>query len=220
MAPQALFGVVGHGVEAQQTPRVLAPRLDAVHDRARGRLTRRAQRRAPWNRSSSSFAFHAFHTLRAGSADVGHGQQIQRGQAPLRADLAREFRDHGGIGEVLLLRRRRHGQVLLHEPSDQLAILRRQAVLRGRSAWRRATQVRMVAAAALRDVVEEAGQVEHLRAVRNRPSGASTVGYSCACCASVNRRRLRITIRMCSSTVYTWNRSCCIWPTMRPNAGR
>ena len=31
------------------------------------------------------------------------------------------------------------------------------------------------------------------------------------------RRTLRSTIKMCWSTVYTWNRSCCICPTMRRN---
>ncbi len=45
-------------------------------------------------------------------------------------------------------------------------------------------------------------------------------GYSCACSGIVKRRRLRITIMMCWSTVYTWNRSCCIWPTILRKAGR
>ena len=33
------------------------------------------------------------------------------------------------------------------------------------------------------------------------------------------RRKLANTFRICSSTVYTWNKSCCIWPTILPNAG-
>src|SRR5882672_8279274 len=45
-------------------------------------------------------------------------------------------------------------------------------------------------------------------------------GYSCANSSIVKRRTLRRTVRMCWSTVYTWKRSCCIWPTMRRKAGR
>jgi hypothetical protein len=63
-----------------------------------------------------------------------------------------------------------------------------------------AAQRRMIAAAALGDVVKESGDVEHFPRAKSAISREQS-GYSCACCASVNRRRLRITIRMCSSTV-------------------
>ncbi len=75
--------------------------------------------------------------------------------------LVREGRHHGGIGQVLLLRRGRHHQVLLHQPRDQLAVVSGQAVLAAEAPRVARAQLRMVAAASLRDVVEQPGEIQH-----------------------------------------------------------
>ena len=63
MAPQRLLGAFGHGVEPQQPLRFDLARGHAVLDRHAGRAAASSTARVAWNRSSSSLAFHAFHTL-------------------------------------------------------------------------------------------------------------------------------------------------------------
>jgi hypothetical protein len=58
----------------------------------------------------------------------------------------------------------------------------------------------VVAAAALGDVVEEGGEVEHLGR-SNSCISCDRNGYSWSKRGMRKRRRLRITMRMCSSTV-------------------
>ena len=60
-APERLLGGIRYRVEAQQTPRLLLPLLEAVRS-VRSSLRAGEPGRVAWNRSSSSFAFHAFHT--------------------------------------------------------------------------------------------------------------------------------------------------------------
>ncbi len=67
--------------------------------------------------------------LGAGAADVGHGQQVERGQVAFAADHAGKGVDHVGIGQVLLLRHVAHGQVVLDQPADQVGVFARNAVL-------------------------------------------------------------------------------------------
>ena len=73
--------------------------------------------------------------------------------------------DDVGIGDVLLLRGRRHRQVLRDQPGDELGVLRRQAVRAAEAPRVARAQRRVVAAAALGDVVEQPGEVEHLLAL-------------------------------------------------------
>ena len=112
--------------------------------------------------------------LRARAADVGDGQQVERDQAPLGADLARECRDDRGIGDVLLLRGRRHRQVLLDQPGDELGVLGGQPVLAAEAARVACAERRMVAAAALGDVVEQRRRRRAPPCARSRRSAAST----------------------------------------------
>jgi hypothetical protein len=77
--------------------------------------------------------------LGAGAADVGHGQQVQRGQPALGAHLGGEGGDHVGVGQVFLLRDAAHRQVVAHQELDQLRRLRGRCRGRGRSGaprWR------------------------------------------------------------------------------------
>ena len=57
-----------------------------------------------------------------GAPDVGHGQQVQRRESPLRADSSREAGNRLGVAQVLLLRNLRHGQVLIDQKLDQIAV--------------------------------------------------------------------------------------------------
>lgn len=57
--------------------------------------------------------------LRAGAGDVGAGQQVKIVEALAVLDERGEGVDHVRIGDVLLLRRHRHAQVLLHQPRHQ-----------------------------------------------------------------------------------------------------
>ena len=79
--------------------------------------------------------------------------------------LRRERGDDIGIRDVLLLRGRRHREVLRDEPGDELGVLARHAVRAAEPARVALAQRRMVAAAALGDVVEEPREIEHLPAL-------------------------------------------------------
>ena len=106
--------------------------------------------------------------LRAGAADVGDGEQVERGQAPLAADGGREIGDHVGVGEVFLLGDARHRQVLGDQVLDQRRVLAGDAVVAAEAPRLAHAELRVVAAAALGDVVEEGGDVEHPRPVEGR----------------------------------------------------
>jgi len=63
--------------------------------------------------------------LRAGAADIGDRKQIQRDQPPLGLDDVSETPDHLGVGQVLLLRDRRHGEMVLDKEYNQIRVLGR-----------------------------------------------------------------------------------------------
>ncbi|MCW0462475.1 hypothetical protein NB717_003543 [Xanthomonas sacchari] len=107
--------------------------------------------------------------LGAGAGDVGAGQQVQIIQALAVADQAGEAMDHLRIGDVLLLRGHRHAQMLLDQPGDQLGVGGAERVRGAERARIHRTQLRMVAAAALGDVVEQAGQQQQFRLAQPRP---------------------------------------------------
>jgi len=109
-------------------------------------------------------AFHAFQTFGL-VPNVGDGEQVQRRQPALCADFFRERGHHGRIGQVLLLRGCRHHQVFLHQPPDQLAVVSGQAVLATEAPRVARAQLRMVATAPLRDVVEQPGEIQHFAAL-------------------------------------------------------
>ena len=100
--------------------------------------------------------------LRARAADVGDRQQIQRVEVSLVAHAIGERLHHVGIADVLLLRRRGHDEVVRHEPGNELGIFAGKS-MRARKAQRvDRAELRMIASAALRDVVEQAGEIENL----------------------------------------------------------
>ena len=60
--PQRILRAVGNSIEPQQPYRLRTPRIDAVVQPAVAGATDDARLGSAWNRSSSSFAFQAFHT--------------------------------------------------------------------------------------------------------------------------------------------------------------
>ena len=163
MPPQRALGVLGDRVEAQQAARLVLPLLQRILQRARGALAgEHAPRRV--EQVLEELRLPCVPHARARAADVGDGQDVERGQPALAADLRRERGDDVGIGDVLLLRGRRHREVLADEPADELGVLARQAVRAAEPPRLALAERRVVAAAALGDVVEQAGEVEHLPA--------------------------------------------------------
>ena len=93
--------------------------------------------------------------LGTGAPDVGDGEQVQRGEMLLVAGQAREGLDDVGVGEVLLLRHRRHGQVVFDQEHDELGLVAGETVRAAEPACVGLAQHRVIAAAALGDVVEQ-----------------------------------------------------------------
>ncbi len=99
--------------------------------------------------------------LGARAADVGDGQQIERGEPSLVAHEARETLDDLRVTHVLLLRDLAHRQVMLDQPDDQLRVLVVDFVIAAEAPRVGHAERRVVAAAALRDIVEQRGDIEH-----------------------------------------------------------
>jgi hypothetical protein len=95
----------------------------------------------------------------------GHGEEIEGGERSLVAHESGEGRDHFRIGEVLLLRRHRHHQVVGDEPCDQVRVGRPHVVVLAEAHGVARAQVGMVPAASLGDVVEEGGEIQDLDVV-------------------------------------------------------
>ena len=83
------------------------------------------------------------------------------------ADQLAERGDHVGIGEVFLLRNLRHDQVPANEPDDQFGLLGGKPVLFAENLGVDRAEFRVVAAAALGDVVEERRDIEQPGAVKS-----------------------------------------------------
>ena len=80
----------------------------------------------------------------------------------LVADRARELVDDVRVVDVLLLRRQRQQQVMLDEPRDEARLVAAHAVLEAERFGVDGAELGVVAAAALRDVVEEPREVRDL----------------------------------------------------------
>ena len=106
--------------------------------------------------------------LRAGAADVGHGQQIQGRQVALVADALGKGADDIRVAQVFLLRDAAHREVFMHQEFDQPGVILSDAMLAAETAHLDGTQLGMVAAAPLRNVVEQGGDVQHPRLVPAR----------------------------------------------------
>jgi len=117
-------------------------------------------------------AFPGVPDLRAGTADIGHGQQVQGRQPARVADPDGEGGDDRGVADVFFLRGARHHQMHVHQPGDQLAVRLVELVLSAEPACIDGTQFGMVAAASLGNVVEQGGQVEQLGLVERGDQAA------------------------------------------------
>ncbi len=158
----AVFGAFRNRVQAQLARGLGAPRFEAVgRALARAASVQHALRGVV--QVLEQLRLPGIPDPRAGAADVGHRQQVQRRQAPVGSDPGGERRDDGRIGDVLLLRGRRHHQVLLDQPGDELGVLARKLVRAAESPRVGAAQRRMIAAAALGDIVKQSGEIEHFR---------------------------------------------------------
>ncbi len=80
----------------------------------------------------------------------------------LVANRVSEVLDDLRVGDVLLLRRHREEQVVAYEPGDQARVVARQALLEAERLGIHRAEFRVVAAAALGDVVEERRHVGDL----------------------------------------------------------
>jgi hypothetical protein len=162
LIPQRAMRVVGHGLEAQQRERLLLARLQF---RMRVGLRAAEHRERDAVQVLEQLALPGVPHLRAGAADIGNGQQIERGQVAFVADDRGEALDHFRVARVLLLRDLAHRQVMLDQPYDQRRIVAADAVFAAEASRVGHAERRVIAAAALRDVVEQRRDVEHPRAL-------------------------------------------------------
>ena len=93
-------------------------------------------------------------------ADVDDGQQGQLAQALDRLDLLDEVGNRLPVGQVALLRGGREQQVIAHEPGDQLGLVGVEPQPRAQPPRDLGAEHRMVAAAALGDVVQQHRAIE------------------------------------------------------------
>jgi hypothetical protein len=107
--------------------------------------------------------------LRTCAGDVGHGQQVEIIETLALRHHAGELRHHLRIGNILALRRDRHGQVLSHQPDDEIGVAGREPVAFAEIARVHRADDGMVAAAALRDVVEQPRQQQQFRLAQLTP---------------------------------------------------
>jgi hypothetical protein len=163
--PQGLFGAGGQKQQVQCMARFELARFDfGVH--VGPCTTERAQRQAV--QVFEQFALPRVPDLRAGAANVGHRQQVQRREITFVADLLGERLDHVGLGQVFFLRDARHGQVLLDQELDQLRVFAIDTMVAAKTPRFLGPEFGMVAAATLGHVMEQCGNVQHPGFVEGR----------------------------------------------------
>src|SRR5205085_6575944 len=87
-------------------------------------------------------------------------QKIERDQPSLGSNPPRKRGDDIGIRNVLLLRRRRHGKVVLDEPRDELRVVLRKRMLQTKSQRVARAEMGMIPSTPLRDIVEKSGEIK------------------------------------------------------------
>src|SRR5260221_3929746 len=157
IAPQGILHGVGQLVEQQQT---LDLALLALNILIGLQLSALQHVRRRLEEVLEELALPGIPDFRAGAADVGDREQVQRDEAPLGADDVGEAPDNVGVEQVLLLRDRRHGEMVLDQEYDQVRIVVRQAVLAAKAPGIDLAQLRMVSPAALGNVMEDCSDVE------------------------------------------------------------
>src|SRR5206468_9868355 len=93
VAPERALGVAGHRVQPQQALRLRLPRLDAVLNRLERAVAGQLRARRV-KQVLEQLGLPCVPNLWTGAANVGDGEQIERDQPALAADLARERRDN------------------------------------------------------------------------------------------------------------------------------
>src|SRR6266702_1434428 len=157
MAPQRILDRVRKAVEPQQAPRLVLLALDVLVRldlSALQQILRRAKQ------VLQELAFPGVPHLGARAADIRDREQVESHQPALRADGAGEAPHHFGIRQVLLLRHRRHGEMVLDEELDELCVFRLEAVRAAETPGLEPAQLRMIAPAALGDVVKDRRDVK------------------------------------------------------------
>jgi len=93
--------------------------------------------------------------LRVGAAHVRHGQYVQIIEVHLIAHAAREIMNDVRIADVFLLRGDGQNQVVLDQPCDQARLVAAEPLFQAERLGVDRPQFRVVAAAALGDVVKQ-----------------------------------------------------------------
>src|SRR5437773_2393684 len=99
-------------------------------------------------------AFPGVPHLGARAANVRDREQVERDQPPFAADDICEAPQDLRVGQVLFLRYRRHGEMVLYKELDELGVFGRKAVITAEAPRLDPAQLRVIASAALGDVVE------------------------------------------------------------------
>src|SRR5205809_4876691 len=157
MAPQDILDGVRQAVEAQQALGFVLLALDVLVRLERPAL-QQVLRRA--KEILEKLAFPGVPHLRARTADIRDREQIERDQPPLAANDIGEAPQDLRIGQVLFLRHRRHGEMVLDQKLDELRVFGRKAMLAAETPGLDPAELRVIASAALGDIVEDRRDVQ------------------------------------------------------------
>ena len=113
--PQRLVGCKRQGVQSDQNERLAFAQLH-LGIRIRRSATQYAQRVAV--QIFKQLGFPGVPHLGAGAANVGHCEQIKRGEISLAAHALGKGGDHVRVAQVGFLRDTAHGEMLLHQKFD------------------------------------------------------------------------------------------------------
>src|SRR5260221_11961123 len=157
MAHQRILDGVGQPVEPQQALGFVLFALNVLvclDLPTLQKMLRRAEK------VLQELAFPGVPHLGARAADVRDSEEIERDQPPFGANDAGEAPHDLRIGQVLLLRYRRHREMVLDEELDELHVFGRKAVLAAETPGLEPAPLRVIAPAAFGDVVEYRGDVQ------------------------------------------------------------
>ena len=155
--PERLLGARAQPSALQQRPRFLLSLRDAGH---LGRCVAAQQLRAGAQQVFQQLALPGVPNLWTGAADIRHGEQIEGNQAPFGSNHGGEAADDVRVGEILLLRHLRHGQMLADQEDHQVGVLADDTVGAAESPGIGHAEPRVIAAASLGDVVEQRGDIQ------------------------------------------------------------
>ncbi len=158
--PKAAVGLGVEGIQAQDVFRLDLARLSPAT--AVATFASQMTQRQPVE-VFQQLAFPSVPDLWAGASDVGHGEQIERCQRAFVRDLRTKAGNHRRVSEVLFLRGRRHQQVAIDQELDQARVVAVDPVAPTKAADIQRPQSRVVAAAALGDVVVQRRDVDQRR---------------------------------------------------------